>query len=128
MDRWLCHRKLTHLSHPDLALLPLAHDAKVSKEAINLGGTHRNGMQSIVKAHDQILGVQESLKETIKAELSSDSHWWSLSSGFQFFCTSKDETMEKCGVNLPGIYKCSHIIYLCDADGCGKSHKFVDGV
>ena len=82
MGRWLCQGKLNHLPHPDLALLPLANDAKLSKEAINLGGTHRNGMRNIVKAHDQILGVQESLKETIKAELSSDSHRWSLSSGF----------------------------------------------
>ena len=65
MGRWLCQRKLNHLFHPDLALLPLANDAKLSKEAINLGGTHRNGMQSIVKAHGQALGVQENLKETI---------------------------------------------------------------
>ena len=63
MGRWLCQGKLNHLSHPDLALLPLANDAKLSKEAINLGGTHRNGMQSIVEAHGQALGSQENLND-----------------------------------------------------------------
>ena len=65
MGRWLCQGQLNHLTHPDLALLPLANDAKLSKEAINFGGTHRNGMQRIVKAHGQALGVLENLKETI---------------------------------------------------------------
>ena len=65
MGRWLCQGQLTHLSQPDLALLPLANDAKLSEEAINFGGTHRNGMQRIVKAHGQARGVLENLKETI---------------------------------------------------------------
>ena len=68
MGRSLCHRNLTQLSHPDLAVLPLAPDAKLSKEAINLDGTHRNGMQRIVNKQDQALGVQESMKGTIKTE------------------------------------------------------------
>ena len=62
MDSWLCQRKLIHLSHPDLALPPIAHDAKLSKEVFNLGGTNLNGMQTIVSLDDQALGVQESLK------------------------------------------------------------------
>ena len=68
MGRSLCQGKLNHLFHPDLALLPLANDAKLLKEAINLGGTHRNGMQSIVELHAQVLGAQANLKATNKVE------------------------------------------------------------
>ena len=68
MDMWLGHSKSTHLYHPDLALLPLAHDVNISKEAFNLGGIHQNGKQTIVNAHDKARGVQETLKETTERE------------------------------------------------------------